>query len=227
MVCVEALRKLTRHLCDAFNDRILNCKVQGQFTRIFTCMSRCLTVQVFHLEVHVDVRWVIILCTIVVKRRTSRHAICGMLHPTLFPASLHAIDISDMNSYRIVRPSLIASVESDLMKHLHGLSTFLTSNNSETWHGTGVDACQSWQRPRGYKRYKQANRTQKNLQINGLRCKSVRIGHGTVDMNILRPHLPKTWGCSKTVRPTVFYGQLTYPAMLSTHECTNVSHVST
>lgn len=80
-----------------------------------------------------------------------------MLHPTLFPASLHAIDISDTNSYDTVRPSLIVSVESDLMNHLHGLSTFLTSNNSETWHWTCVDAFQSWQRPRGYKLYKQPN----------------------------------------------------------------------
>ena len=66
------------------------------------------------------------------KMELPRHAISGTLHPTLFPASLHAIDISDMNSCDIVRPSLIASVESDLMNHLRGLSTFLTSNNSET-----------------------------------------------------------------------------------------------
>lgn len=106
-----------------------------------------------------------------------------MLHPTLFPVSLHAIDISDMNSYDIVKPSLIASVESDLMNHLHGLSTFLTSNNSETWHRTCVDACQSWQRPRGYTLYKQpANepnkQTQNNSQMNGPRCKSVPICQG-------------------------------------------------
>ena len=136
---------------------------------------------------HVNFSLVIIHRTIVVKHGTSRHAIYGMLHPTLFPASLHEIDISDMNSYDIVRSSLIATVESDLMNHLHGLSTFWTSNNPETWHGTWVDACQSWQRPRGIQTFinnqpplppPPKKQTQNNSQINVLRCKFVSICHG-------------------------------------------------
>jgi len=138
---------------------------------------------------------------------TPRHAISGTLHPTLFPAWLHAIDISDMNSYDIVRPSLIGPVESDLMNHLHGLSTFWTSNNSKTWHRTCVDAWQSWQRPRGYRFYKQpANQpnkqTQYNSQTNGPWCKSVPIcqGHsvwtptpqGSLTKNTWRVHISLT-----------------------------------
>jgi hypothetical protein len=155
--------KLPRELCDSFHYSAMNSNEEGIY---------------FFLHIH---RYLQILTNncYMLNWISAYMEIQNMLSPVchiLFLTSLHGIDIGDINSYHTVRPLLIVPVESDLMNHLHGLSTFLTLNISMAWRGVCVDGCLSWQMLRTAKQ----RATKYKLMVRSV--KAACSGHGLLEL---------------------------------------------